>query len=478
LRIAAVNPVARPAFGDIPDLVGRDFGEVMRILWPKAHADKVVDLFRQVLRTGEPHIDLEHMEQRADRGVIEYYESRLNRLPLPGGRYGVVCYFRDISATVRTREALRDADRRKDEFIATLSHELRNPLAPLRNSLQLMRLTGRAEGEAAPIHEMMERQVNYLVRLVDDLLEISRISRGTFELRKSRVDVGSVVRNAIETSEPLIQAGGHRLETRLPDAPLWLDGDPVRLAQVLANLLNNSAKYTDAGGRIWVTVSRQGQWVEISVRDNGWGISPEVLPKVFDMFTRGDRSSTRMQDGLGIGLALATRLAEMHGGTITVRSDGPGKGSEFTVRLPLAETQQAEPHQAGNAGEALGQRRILVVDDNFDAASSLAMILELLGAKVRTAQGGAEALEVFDAFDPVAVLLDIGMPGMDGYEVARRLRESFPGRSTLVALTGWGQEDDRRRAREAGFDHHLTKPADIGALQSLLASIDARAMVG
>jgi CheY-like chemotaxis protein/two-component sensor histidine kinase len=302
---------------------------------------------------------------------------------------------------------------------------------------------------------------------------VSRISRGTFSLRNERVELGVVVRNAIETSDPLIRAGRHELVTELPSGPLWLEGDPVRLAQVLANLLNNSAKYTPDGGRITLRARREGAQAVISVRDTGIGIEPVVLPRMFEMFSRGDRDSGHGQGGLGIGLALSRRLAEMHGGTLDAHSDGPGKGSEFTVRLPLAHTAlQPAPAQADAAGP-LGKTRVLVVDDNHDAGDSLGTILELLGADVRVVRDGPSALEAFASYAPSVVLLDIGMPGMNGYEVARAIRERFPERkSTLVALTGWGQDDDRRRAREAGFDHHLVKPAELDALQKLLASLE------
>jgi len=358
---------------------------------------------------------------------------------------------------------LQEADRRKDEFIATLSHELRNPLAPLANSLELLNLTG-ASAEAAPIHEMMQRQVNHLVRLTDDLLEMSRVTRGAFELRRERVELAAVVRNALETSDPLIRSGGRRLELELPPEALWLDGDPVRLAQILANLLNNSAKYTAAGGRIELRARRDGKSALISVRDDGAGIAAEQLARVFDMFSRGERSS-----GLGIGLALARRLAEMHGGTISAASAGPGAGAEFTVRLPLAAQPVAKAGAAAAEAPPLAHKRVLVVDDNRDAADSLGMLLKFLGADVQVAHGGRDALEAFDRYRPAVVLLDIGMPEMDGYEVAREIRGRENGkRVPLVALTGWGQEEDHRRAREAGFDHHMIKPPDIAVLRSLL----------
>ncbi|MCI3953342.1 MAG: hypothetical protein K0R53_2842 [Burkholderiales bacterium] len=376
--------------------------------------------------------------------------------------------------TERTRaeETLKDNDRRKDEFLATLSHELRNPLAPLRNALYLLRRSDGETDASAPIHEMMERQVNHLVRLVDDLLEMSRISRGAFDLQRERVDLATIVRNAVETSDPLIRRAGHRLDVLLPDEPLWLDGDAVRLSQILSNLLNNSAKYTDDGGQIRVRARKQDGAVVISVQDNGVGIEPELLPRVFDMFSRGPRRVVRGEGSLGIGLALARRLAEMHGGTIEAHSGGLGKGSEFSVRLPLAANQQLAPEALARIHEPLSPKRILVVDDNRDAADSMGMLLQVLGADVRIARDGLQALQEFTSYDPAVVLLDIGMPGIDGYEVARRIRSGFPGRrASLVALTGWGQEEDRRRAREAGFDHHLIKPADVETLQALLASL-------
>ncbi len=369
-------------------------------------------------------------------------------------------------------ERLAESDRAKDEFLATLSHELRNPLAPLRNAIELLRRTREGDTRFEAVHLMMERQLDHLVRLVDDLLEVSRISRGTFSLRKEQVELAAVVRSATETSEPLIRAGGHAFVLELPEEPLWLEGDLVRMAQILANLLNNAAKYTDHGGRIRLRAWRDGGMAAISVSDNGVGIAPEVMPRMFEMFSRGDRDSGRSQGGLGIGLALSRRLAQMHGGSLEARSEGPGKGSEFIARLPLSSVPEPTAPSL-QVDQHLTQMRVLVVDDNPDAGDSLAMILEVLGAEVRVARSGAEAIEMFGAYRPSVVLLDIGMPGMNGYDVARALRRGFPDHgATLVALTGWGQEDDRRRAREAGFDHHLVKPADLDVLQHLLRTID------
>ncbi len=391
---------------------------------------------------------------------------------------------RDITERQAVEQAVREqavslseADRAKDEFLATLAHELRNPLAPLRNALELLRRGGMDASESAPVHAMMERQVHHLVRLVDDLLEVSRISRGAFTLRKERIELATVVRNAVETSDPLIRGGNHALSVQLPAESLWLEGDPVRLAQILANLLSNAAKYTPDNGRIAVHVQRRDGHVAISVQDDGEGIAPDQLPRMFEMFSRGDRDSGRSQGGLGIGLALARRLAEMHQGTLEARSDGIGRGSEFTVRLPLADAVVAASGKTAAASvdsAALARTRVLVVDDNHDAGDSLAMVLDLLGAEVRVVRDGASAVAAFDAWRPTVVLLDIGMPGMNGYEVARTIRARFPdARSSLVALTGWGQDEDRRRARDAGFDHHLVKPAELETLQKLLATLEA-----
>ena len=389
---------------------------------------------------------------------------------------GVAGTMRDVTDRQQAEQSIREqsrrleqADQAKDEFLATLSHELRNPLAPLRNSLSLLRL-GQSSGVASkPLHEMMERQVNHLVRLVDDLLDMSRVSRGKLVLRKEQVEVAAIVRNAVETIQPLVQSAGHVLGVSLADGPLWVEGDPVRLGQILANLLDNAAKYTEDGGRILVAVRRQDDTVSISVRDDGAGMDPQALPHMFEMFNRGDTSAARGQNGLGIGLALSRRLAEMHGGSLDAHSDGPGKGSEFTVTLPLSRQQVSPAPAAPVAAPVNNARPILVVDDNRDAADSLGTLLEFLGAEVRIAYDGPAALAAFATFQPTVVLLDIGMPGMDGYEVARTLRARYPGRPlTLIALTGWGQEGDRERARNAGFDHHLTKPVEIDTLLALL----------
>jgi PAS domain S-box-containing protein len=378
----------------------------------------------------------------------------------------------DITAAVQAEEALRDADRRKDEFLATLAHELRNPLAPISNAVQLMRRPdGRRQSDR--VVEMVGRQVRQIVRLVDDLMEVSRITRGKIDLKLERLPFAEIVHSAVETSQPGIERAGHQLLVALPDDPLVVDGDRVRLTQVFANLLNNSAKYTDAGGRIWFDVRREGDALVASVRDTGIGIPAAELPRVFDMFAQAHRAVGRGQGGLGIGLTMVHSLVEMHHGTVEAHSAGSGQGSEFVVRLPLA-APDASDLPALPSGQALptapldGQR-ILVVDDNRDAADTLGMLLESDGAEVRVVYDGRSALAVADAFLPTSVLLDLGMPGMDGYEVARRLRqEERFATVNIVALTGWGQDADRRQTRNRGFSHHLTKPVGLEELHAIL----------
>ncbi len=377
----------------------------------------------------------------------------------------------------RLYREVREADRRKDEFLATLAHELRNPLAPIRNALHILKEGGANPTETADVREMMERQVQHLVRLVDDLLDVSRVMRGKVELRKEPLDLGTAVARAVETARPLLDARGHRLEVSLPPEPVQLEADPVRVAQVVANLLNNAAKYTEKPGLIRLTAERDGGDVVLRVRDTGIGIAPELLLKVFDLFTQADHSLGRSQGGLGIGLTLVRSLVELHGGTVEARSEGLGKGSEFIVRLPA--TPAGHPHRGepaatseGTVGARDPQRRVLIVDDNVDAAESLAVLARIWGHDVRVAHDGEQGLKEARAYRPEVVLLDIGMPGLSGYDVARRLR-AIPALNgvLVVAMTGWGQPQDRERSKEAGFDLHLTKPADPELLHFLLARL-------
>ena len=368
---------------------------------------------------------------------------------------------------------LSEANRRKDEFLAILAHELRNPLAPIRNGLQIMRLASDNKAAAEQARTMMEEQLAQMVRLIDDLLDISRITRGKIELRKERVELAAVIQSAVESSSPLIEASGHDLTVTLPREPIFLDADLTRLAQVFSNLLNNAAKYTDRGGRIRLTALGQGSDVVITVRDTGIGIPAGMLSKVFEMFMQVDRSLERTQGGLGIGLTLVKRLVDMHGGTSEARSDGPGKGSEFVVRLPVMVLPPAQNPQRSNGccdqAVAASGRRVLVVDDNPELARSFDMLLRLMGHESRVAYDGLAAVEAAEAFRPDVVLMDIGMPKLNGYEAARRIREQPWGKDmALVAVTGWGQEEDRRRSHEAGFDQHLVKPVDHADLQKVL----------
>ena len=422
---------------------------------------------------GEAHL------QKADGGLIPVFLT-FNALP-PDSGVAVGVLVTDLT-TQRHHEklnaaldALKESDRRKNEFLAMLAHELRSPLAPIRNALHIMRLAG-ANGEAvASETEMMERQVGQMVRLVDDLLDVSRISRGKIELRKDRVELASAVNHAVEAARTLVQCMEHDLTVTLPPLPIYLNADPTRLAQVLGNLLSNACKFTDKGGRISLTVEREGKQAVIQVRDNGIGIAADQLPRIFDMFMQVDTSLERSVSGLGIGLTLAKNLVEMHDGTLEVHSAGAGQGSEFVVRLPImVETPNPRPEPTVSEPTTTSARRILVVDDNRVSADSLARLLKLTGNETHTAYDGLEAVQAAATLRPDVVLLDIGLPKLNGYEVARRIREQPWGKTmVMVALTGWGQEEDRRKSSESGFNGHMVKPIDHAELMKLLASLSS-----
>jgi PAS domain S-box-containing protein len=385
----------------------------------------------------------------------------------------IQCNIRDITDRKRAEGALKEADRHKDEFLATLAHELRNPLAPLRNAIQVMRLKGSTDDpDVRWARDVVERQVEQLTRLVDDLLDVSRISRGKIDLQTEPVDMAAVVARAIEISRPLIDAHKHCLEVSLPKQAVRVEGDLTRLAQILSNLLNNAAKYTEEGGRIDLTVEPSGGEAVLRVRDTGVGIAADMLPQIFEMFIQVQGSVSRSEGGLGIGLTLVRSLVEMHGGRVEAHSEGPGHGSEFVVRLPLLR-ETAPPAATVAEQQSLCKvpvRSVLIVDNNRDAADSLSLLLRLAGQEVRTAYDGPAALDLARARPPDVVLLDIGMPGMDGLEVARRLRQDVGlKQALLVALTGYGEDEDRRRSQEAGFNVHLVKPVDVRALERLLA---------
>jgi signal transduction histidine kinase len=384
----------------------------------------------------------------------------------------------EVAERARAEQALKEADRHKDEFLAMLAHELRNPLAPILSAVQLMRMKPVADPQLNWSRDVIERQLAHLTRLVDDLLDVARITRGKINLSREPIELGALIARAVETVQPLIQERGHQFICEIPAGTLRVDADPLRLTQAFGNVLGNAAKYTERGGRITLDVCRPGSEVEIRVRDNGIGIPAEVLPRIFDLFTQLDGRSDHPHSGLGIGLALVRRLLQMHGGSIAAHSEGAGLGSEFVIRLPLllAATQPGDGRATATEDAPPVRRRILVADDNADALQTLATVLELGGHEVFSAANGSLALESAERHLPEVALLDIGMPLLDGYEVARRIRaQAWGKRITLVALTGWGQDSDRRRSQEAGFDSHLVKPLDLAKLTQLLSRLPAPA---
>ena len=437
------------------------------------------ETYGKVALTGEP-VRFENEAPAMGR----WFDVYATRIGAPGN-YKVALLFSDITTRKQSEDTLRklaadlaEMDRRKTEFLATLAHELRNPLAPIRSGLGVMRLKGDNAATVARVREMMERQVSHMVHLIDDLLDIARISGGKLELKKERADLRSVLSSAIETSLPLIESGRHTLSVDLPEKPVMADVDVTRIAQVVANLLNNAAKYTPAGGRIGLSAQVDDWEAVIAVSDNGIGIPQDALGSVFEMFSQVGQHTDRSQGGLGIGLSLVRRLVDMHGGWVSAASAGPGGGSVFTVRLPLAALDEgaatAAAVAAGNDDSAGEGMKILVVDDNVDAAVTLSMILEACGYTAQVAHDGAAAVELARSFRPQVAFLDIGMPGMDGYDTARAMRQlgGLDG-MTLIALTGWGADSDRQKSNDAGFDHHLTKPVQLAVVQQLLAQLAA-----
>jgi PAS domain S-box-containing protein len=480
-RITYFNAAAERQYDTAAsDALGHPLSAICEYRWP--HPEDEIRASESLQTAGAWRGRNVHVKKSGEEIQVESTVTVMR--DASGAKVGQLAVVRDVTDRVNAEldyaaqrreaeQALRDADRRKDEFLATLAHELRNPLAPIRNALQIMQLT-----DEAPIHEnarrIIGRQLQQMVHLVDDLLDVSRISQGKVELRRQHVDVASAVQAAIETSRPLIDAGRHELTVRLPrPRTLVVDADLTRLCQIIANLLNNAAKYTAEAGRIEVVAERDGPHAVISVQDSGVGIPPEMLPRVFDMFAQVDRSLERSQGGLGIGLALVKRLVEMHGGSVEAHSDGPGHGSRFIVRIPLlfANSAAAAPRGPDTLHVGPGiDMRVLVADDNVDSAESLSQVLQLLGYQTLTANDGLEAFRIAETERPRVVLLDIGMPKMNGLDAARRIRDqSWSREVVLVALSGWGQEGDRRKSMDAGFDHHLVKPVDIEALTELLA---------
>jgi PAS domain S-box-containing protein len=449
-----------------PDNIGKSDEELV----PGEEGRALTALKREVLATGRRA----RAEARVTLpGGVRYYDVLVEpRVDERGAVVGVVGAAFDVTDRRHAAEALHEADRRKNEFLATLAHELRNPLAPLRNGLGLLRLVGDDPSGREQALSMMDRQLRQMVRLIDDLLDVSRITRNRLELRREPVELDTVVRTAVEATRAFVESCGHELSVALPAEPVYLHADLTRLAQVLTNLLTNAAKYTNRGGHVRLSAAREAEQVVLSVRDDGIGIPADHLPRLFEMFSQAAPALERSQGGLGIGLALVRGLVEMHGGSVEARSEGPGRGSELVVRLPVLAGAPARPAPAGeDRPTARPACRALVVDDNRDNADSLALMLRQRGDEAQTAYDGLEALEAAGRSRPDVVLLDIGLPRMNGYEVARRLRAQPWGRQlVLIAITGWGQEEDRARAREAGFDHHLTKPVDFPDLERLLAA--------
>ena len=451
---------------------------VRSFFFPEDQSRVMEEFFPSILEKG--HGEIEVRFRNFKTGKARWMAYKVLALPDAEGRpVAFATVSQDVTERKRLEDSLRslatdlsEMDRRKNEFLAMLAHELRNPLAPISNATRTLQLGGHDEGALRSASDTLERQVRQLSRLVDDLLDMSRITRGTIELRREPIELETVVQQAIETVRPLFNRMHQELTVAVPSHPTYLDADPARLAQVVGNLLNNASKFTDKGGHVWLTIGHEGEQAVIRVRDNGIGLAADSLPRVFDMFAQVDTSLERSRDGLGIGLTLVRTLAEMHGGTVEVRSDGLGRGSEFVVRLPvLAEMPTARPPVRLSEPMPSVGRRILIVDDNEDGAESLSILLRLAGHETYKAHDGFDAIDAVQRLHPDVVLLDIGLPRLNGYEVCRRIRREPWGKDVvLLAVTGWGGQDDRRRSSEAGFDGHMVKPVDLDALLTVLAS--------
>lgn len=461
------NPAAEKLFGwKSAEVLGKPLPIVPR--------DKIEEFerFQERAAHGEALYDVETF-RRTKSGMLVHISLSAAPLYENGKVTGIMKIMSDVTARSKAENALRNAGRAKDEFLATLAHELRNPLAPLRNAIEILRLQGMQAHESQWALDIMSRQMQQMTRLIDDLLDIARITGNKLELKKEVIDLSDVLRVAIETSKPLIESSGHAFSVSLPSHPIYLKGDLVRIAQAISNLLNNAAKYTESGGHIWLSAESRGREAVIIVRDSGIGIAPEMLPHVFDMFRQAERSGSK--GGLGIGLTLAKRLIKMHRGSIHVESKGLGKGSSFAVHLPIILQEAEAPQPAERPVPDAASMRILIVDDNEDAVSTLNMMLHLAGHQTRTARDGIEAVDLANTYRPNVVLLDIGMPRMNGYEAAETIRKQSWGQNmALIAMTGWGQESDRQRSREAGFDEHLVKPVDPQVLLRLLKRMEQK----
>jgi PAS domain S-box-containing protein len=481
-RLQQVNTRALPMLGNVVPLVGRDFTEVVTVLWGKEVGGRLADIFRHTLETGERYVSPPFTEQRRDLDVEESYEWEVQRFTLPDGHYAVVCYFADISERHALERSIADraadlvrADRSKDEFLGMLAHELRNPLAPLRSATEILQtrgVTAEATGQAVDI---LSRQIDNMSEMIDDLLDVSRITEGKIELRLEEVALEAVLEAAASLAERGIQARGQEITISLPAEPVFLRADATRLDQVFGNLLTNACKYSGRGCHISLSAERaeprgeEPPEVIVRVRDDGIGIAPDLLPRIFDLFVQANRSLDRAHGGLGIGLTLVQRLVKLHGGSVEAHSEGLGQGSEFTVRLPIlaATAAHAPPPAAANPDTP---RRILIVDDNEDSAWTMATLQSMRGHETRTAFTGPDAVAAAAEFLPDVVLLDIGLPGMDGYEVARQLRAMPALAGTfVVAMTGYGRDEDRALTEAAGFDRHMVKPVDLELLRQWLS---------
>jgi PAS domain S-box-containing protein len=478
LRILEVNDGARPVFAGAEPVIGKPLLEALSVLWGPELAARITSRFRHTLETGERFVSPRFTETRDDTGTTESYEWELQRLTLPGGAHGVVCYFKDVTEELRLKDALlaqtRElelADRRKDEFLAMLAHELRNPLAPLRNAAEILQIDDTGPNERAAAQRLIRRQIENMSRMIDDLLDVSRITEGKITLQKRTVALENILQAAANLVRPACISQDQHLTVSLPPHPVYLNADPTRLEQVFGNLLGNASKYAGTGCHITLAAELDPDRNEVVVRvaDDGAGIDPELLPRIFDLFVQSSRTLDRAHGGLGIGLTIVQRLVAMHEGAIEAHSNGLGSGSCFTIRLPVVEhSALADTGPIAFHAQPRGLR-MLIVDDNQDSAESMAMLQELSGHTTCVAHSGPEALLAAADFKPDVVLLDIGLPGMDGYEVARQLRrmpslaEAF-----LVALTGYGTGEDRDQAHAAGFDEHLVKPADLNQLRRWL----------
>ncbi len=477
-RFSGENPEAYRIFGRDPDQPKLSMSQFIQQHLHPEDTGRVYAALKSAQRPGERF----HAVFRSRRGAKDWRWIEVagrfffDEATRPVRLIGVVA---DISERKALEDSLRkmasdlsEADLRKDEFLATLAHELRNPLAPIRSGVELLKRSHGDPAQVGRVVEVMERQISHLVRLVDDLIDVSRITRNKLELRRGNVQLAQVVQAAVEASRPLIEAKAHHLVVQLPIEPVPLDADLTRLVQVFVNLLNNAAKYTDRGGQLLLTATLRNDEVEVLVSDNGIGIAPDQLGRLFEMFTQLDTSLERTQGGLGIGLAMVRRLVELHGGRVRIESDGVGHGTRAYVALPVRALRVAAGPAQAAAPTPAARRRVLVVDDNVDAAESLASVLSLMGHEVAIGSDGIEAVELAASFRPGVLMLDIGMPRMNGYEACRAIRAQPGGRDiVIVAVTGWGQDEDRRRSEQAGFDHHLTKPVDPRAVESLLATL-------